>query len=183
MLMMFFTSKISIVAYSLNPKLVSISDIHFNSKLKTVQMKLMKASSETSACLPYLLVSPAWLSGDLNRLSSLLQRQLPSFTQCTRVISIWGGWGWGPWWWWLYDDFDDQSSLTLWKCSLTIGILLGCCLFCRRLCICPWLPWKMYCYLFYLVFICSKNLMSVWLIIKMVNCKMRDQNFRCEQFI
>ena len=165
--------EISMVPYLLNPKLVSISDFHFNSKLKTVQMKLMKASSKPSACLPYLLVSPAWLSRDLNRLSSLLQRQLPSFTQCTHVISICGGWGSGLWWWWLYDDFDDQSTLTLqqwlcwrflrdmvfltsyvklWKCSLTIGILLGCCLFCRRLCICPWLHWKIYCYLFYLVF-------------------------------
>ena len=102
--------------YLLNPKLVSISDFHFNSKLKTVQMKLMKASSKPSACLPYLLVSPAWLSRDLNRLSSLLQRQLPSFTQCTHVISIWGGWGSGLWWWWLYDDFDDQSTLTLQQC-------------------------------------------------------------------
>ena len=102
--------------YLLNPKLVSISDFHFNSKLKTVQMKLMKASSKPSACLPYLLVSPAWLSRDLNRLSSLLQRQLPSFTQCTHVISIWGGWGSGLWWWWIYHDFDDQSTLTLQQC-------------------------------------------------------------------
>ena len=100
--MMFFTSKISMVPHLLNPKLVSISDIHFTSiqNWKTVQMKLMKASSKTSACLPYLLVSPAWLSRDLNRLSSLLQRQLPSLTQCTLVISIWGAWWWGPWWWW-----------------------------------------------------------------------------------
>ena len=108
--------EISMVPYLLNPKLVSISDFHFNSKLKTVQMKLMKASSKPSACLPYLLVSLAWLSRDLNRLSSLLQRQLPSFTQCTHVISIWGGWGSGLWWWWLYDDFDDQSTLTLQQC-------------------------------------------------------------------
>ena len=99
----------SMVPHLLNPKLVSISDFHFTSKLKTVQMKLMKASSKTSACLPYLLVSPGWLSGDLNRLSSLLQRQLPSFTQCTHVISIWGGWGSGLWWWREHHDFDDQT--------------------------------------------------------------------------